>query len=103
MKKRLIIIWLALTAPLVSFANANWMEIGGGYYVDKNNVVRAGDLSIVTYMHGATRAGGEIVFDCKREIIVRNGENGYTGAISKDSGYAVAYKVACKKAWQFWK
>lgn len=103
MKSILLLLLPAILSPSIVVAQAIWVDIGNGYYVDKNNVAKRGDLSIITFMYGSTSMGGEIVFDCRRKIIVKNVTGGPTGAFSEDDSYGRAYKVACKKAWEIWK
>jgi hypothetical protein len=80
-----------------------WVDVGDGWYVDRNSRKRNGDVATVLVRHvSKMHVVDEVTFDCKNGIATNWSWKQPLPTRERPS-LLRAQELACRQSWEFWK
>ena len=79
-----------------------WVEVGNGYYADKESAQRNGEIGHVTLSNMTQPKLIYMKFDCKRNIAFFPGVLEPSNTLDNPI-LSKSQKLACRRSWELWK
>lgn len=80
----------------------SWVDVGDGFYVDRDSAKRNGDIATVWLRHVSQMdVIAEVTFDCKNGLAISKST---TPTPTKNNmSLLKGQEIACRRPWELWK